>query len=460
MNTSTTTTRGSSPAPTPLRSLGLRRGDVRVVAVSSMEQIIGTALSTIVGVIIPLLSILRGSSLPSGLQGVVGATALIGISVGSAAIGRLIDREGYLTWFRVCPVLIIVGSVLPLAFSNIGCLIAGLFIAGVGVGGGYTLDSAYISEILPEKWRQFMVGVAKATCALGFTLAAGLAWWIVEATERADVWPLLLLITAGLGVLTLLMRIRWKESPLWLARQGLMQQARRAAEFFVGQGVTVDAPADSDKAPAQAGWLDMFRGRNLTKVIYSGVTWACEGLGVYGFGVFLPVMVMALGIDRTEATGIHKVINSVEMTFWINMFIIPGFLLGLWLIRRMNHAVMMGAGFIGCAIGLGVLMCAYCLHLPVWVSVTGFLIFEISLHGGPHLVTFIIPSAIFGIAERGAGTGIAAMLGKVGAVLGVFVMPQLLDFGGMECVLLVSIGVMLLGAAMTFIFGKILGQFK
>lgn len=444
-----------------MSQLNLRPGDFRVVVVGSMEQIIGAAVSTIVGVIIPLLSIVTKGELTSTMQGVIGATALIGISIGSAVIGKLIDREGYLTWFRICPLLIIVGAILPIGFHSIPMLITGLFIAGVGVGGGYTLDSAYISEILPDKWRRFMVGVAKASSAIGFTLAAGLGWWIVAETRRADVWPMLMLIIAGLALITLLMRIRWKESPLWLARRGKMQQAQKAAEFFLGKGVAVDLPAPAAGSDVKTvSWFGMFRGRNLAKVVYSGITWACEGLGVYGFGVFLPVLVMALGIDHTHDTGIPKVINSVEMTFYINLFIIPGFILGLWLMKRMNHALMMGTGFIGCVIGLALLMAAYFLHLPVWVSVLAFLIFEISLQAGPHLITFIIPSAIYDISERGAGDGIAAMLGKVGAVLGVFFMPVLLDKCGMEGVLIVSMAVMALGALLTFIFGKILNQFK
>lgn len=87
------------------------------------------------------------------------------------------------------------------------------------------------------------------------------------------------------------------------------------------------------------------------------------------------------------------------------------------------------------------LLAAYCLHLPLWVSVAGFVIFEVFLNAGPHLVTFILPSQVFPVEVRSTGTGIAAMLGKVGAVLGVFFMPMLLKWGGIEVLLWVSIGV-------------------
>lgn len=441
-----------------LRDMKLRSGDFRVLAVCSMEQIIGTALSTVVGIVIPLLSLLLApATLSSGLQGLIGAAGLIGISVGAIIIGRLIDAQGYLRWMRICPVLIAAGGALPVIVPEVWAIIIGMFVAGFGIGGGYDLDSAYISEIMPEKWRQFMVGVAKGTCALGFVIAAGICWAVVSHTADARVWRLLPLIIVALGVLTLLMRLRWRNSPIWLARRGEMAQAQEAAEFFVGKGVKVLPPQKSDDGPSPS-FGDFFKGKNLCKMVYSGLTWACEGLGVYGFGVFLPVLIMALGIDASHAEGMAKVVNSVEMTFWINLFIIPGFALGLLMVRRVNHAAMMGWGFAGCVAGLALLAVAYTLHLPVWVSVLAFLIFELTLQGGPHLVTFIIPSAIYNVSERGTGTGIASMLGKVGAVLGVFFMPMLLEAGGMMCVLYVSMGVMALGALITFVFGKILNQ--
>ncbi len=58
--------------------------------------------------------------------------------------------------------------------------------------------------------------------------------------------------------------------------------------------------------------------------------------------------------------------------------------------------------------------------------------------------------------DRGTGTGIAAMIGKVGAVTGVIIMPILLEAGGAKLVLIVSFFVMIAGAAISLIYGKAL----
>lgn len=71
---------------------------------------------------------------------------------------------------------------------------------------------------------------------------------------------------------------------------------------------------------------------------------------------------------------------------------------------------------------------------------------------GPHLITYVLPPRIYAVAQRGQGVGIAAAIGKIGAVLGVFFIPVLLHSGGAMLVLGVSAAVMALGAAVTFLF--------
>ena len=437
-----------------LLSMPLRRGHYRVLAVASMEQVIGAALSTLVGIIIPMLALVNGAAMSGFEQGLTGAAGLIGISVGAPVIGRLGDRYGYLGLFRLCPVVMVAASLLVYFTASPVWLIIGLFLIGLGVGGGYSLDTAYISEIMPTKWKLLMLGVAKASCAIGFFGAAGICWWILSRDPSPELWNSLILIIGALGLLTFLMRITFRQSPIWLLTQGRTSQAESAAKYFLGQDVEVkQAAVPHTPAGPKTSWADMFRGGNLKKVIFSGVPWACEGVGVYGVGVFLPLLVMALGIDTSHATGMAKVLNSVELTTVINFFIVPGFVLGLLLVRRRDHVWMLTWGFVVAGAGLALLLAAYLLHWPVWVSIAAFVVFEVFLNAGPHLVTFIIPAQVYSVEERAAGSGIASMVGKIGAILGVFFMPVLLKAGGITLVLIVCIAVMFAGAGIAVWYG-------
>lgn len=117
-----------------MATMPLRWGHYRVLLSASMEQVIGTALSGLVGIIIPLINLVLHPQLSSLMQGVLGATGLTGIALGSLIIGKMSDRYGYLWLFRMCPVLIMAGSLLAFLFPDIVMLVVGLFITGFGVG--------------------------------------------------------------------------------------------------------------------------------------------------------------------------------------------------------------------------------------------------------------------------------------------------------------------------------------
>ena len=305
-----------------------------------------------------------------------------------------------------------------------------------------------------------MIGVAKASSAIGFILPAAIAVFILHLTPSPHVWRSILWIMIALGITTLLMRIHWAESPGWLMSKGYVDKAQQAARFFFGKNVEYEGcqvPISSKNDNQENSLLSLFKGKNLLRVIYTGIPWACEGLGVYGIGVFLPLLIMSLGIDHTHAIGIPRIINSVELTAVINFCILPGFILGLLVVKKLNHAFMLWGGLLGSAIGMGLLLAAYTLHWPAWVSIAAFMFFEVVLNMGPHLVTYIIPAAIYPVEDRGTGSGVADFLGKLGAILGVFFMPIWLHEGGMTLVLIITIITMLVGALVSFIFSRLLG---
>lgn len=439
---------------TDILNLPLSGKHIRILTVASMEQIIGAALSTVAGVMIPMINLVTHPELSSFIQGILGCAGLIGIAIGASVIGSLSDREGYLKWFRICPAIITLAALLVWLSDSVAFTIAGLFLIGLGVGGGYSLDSSYISELMPAKWKLIMVGIAKGTSALGFTLSALACYIILVYNPDPAIWNYMILIVAALGLITCILRIRFAESPMWLLEHGESSQAQKAAKYFFGPDASI-SPADVPAPSAQkASFASLFKGKNLSKVIYGGIPWACEGVGVYGVGVFLPMLLMALGIESESAEGIHKIMNSVELTAIINFFIIPGFIIGLVLMRKVYHPRLMASGFFTCSAGLCLLLAAYLLHWPVWISVLAFILFEIALNAGPHLITFIIPSQIFPVDERSSGSGISATIGKIGAILGVFFMPLLLKWGGITLVLIVCIGVEVAGGLITAVMAK------
>lgn len=437
-------------------TMPLRWGHFRVLIVASMGQVLGAGLATLVGIMLPMIQLFRHPELSSLAQGAVASTSLVGIMVGSMLFGEWSDRKGYLLFFRLCPLIVLAASLLAFFTDNLAGLVVGLFFMGLGIGGEYSLDSDYISEIMPRRWRLMMVGVAKASSSVGNIVAAGISFFLLRDWGDPHMWNRLLLLVAVFALLMFLCRIRFEQSPGWLFAHDRDAEAERAVQYFLGRDVEIEELRNRPRRrdTPKVGWGDLFRRGNVKKVLFSGIPWACEGVGVYGIGVFLPVLIMALGLESASEAPFERIIRSVELTTYINLFILPGFVLGLVLVNRWYHVRTQTWGFLLSAAGMSLLLAAYELHWPVWIAVAGFMLFELFLNAGPHLMTFIIPPQIYSVAERGSGAGLAASFGKLGAVIGVLFIPMLLKWGGAELALLVTISTQLLGALVTYIVGR------
>lgn len=450
----------SSPGKTiPLCDLPLRPRHFWLMIVSQMEQTIALVLTVAIGVLLPMMKLydmhVSGSQPSVLIQGCVAASAWVGLTLGAPLIGAIGDRHGYLGMFRLSALLIFLGGMGAwLLEGSIWFTVASLFVCGLGVGGGYSVDDVYLSELMPTKWRSRMIGLAKTIAAAGGCWSAFLAYGILRLFPDVDYWRYSMMMVAALGALSLLMRIRWWQSPKWLMINGKPKEALSAAGHFFGLQ-TVPAPAPSEKVTSVT-FAELFKGRGIWKVIATSIPWAMSGVTAYGMASFLPVILMGLGlhIGAKDATGVTAVENSVLLTAVINIFLPIGFFIGLVLLNRVYHIRLMAVGFVVSAIAIFGVLCGHTLALPAWISILAFVVYQTVQCAGPGMITFLLPSEVFTPEERGAGAGFAASIGKVGAILGVFLMPIILKYFGTDGVLIVCGCAMLIGGLVTYIAGR------
>lgn len=436
-------------------SMPLRRGHILILIIASTGQFFGGALAILVGVIAPLISITHRPELSSWLQGFIFVSGLIGIMIGSLVFGRLSDKYGYLFFFRLCP-LIITGSSLWISFSHsLVVLTLNLLLIGFAIGGSYALDPSYVSEIMPKKWRRTLVGVSKATSGLGNILMIVIAWYILKTSSDPEIWNRLFLFFSILAAATFLARFWFVESPEWLAVHGKVQEAEQNIRHFLGKDVYIGelSHKQEQKTQSQTSVKDLFAKGNLKRIVLSGIPWGCEGMGVYGIGIFTPTLLLTLGLIHSGDHPFEKVVEALRFTLYINLFVMLGFILGLTAVRKFTIIRVQYIGFLICAGGLLLTLSGVLLHASMFVILCGFLLFELALNAGPHLSTFELPSRIYSLPERASGEGTASALGKLGAIIATFIIPPLLNWGGGKLVLIVAISVLLLGGIITRIIG-------
>jgi len=139
------------------------------------------------------------------------------------------------------------------------------------------------------------------------------------------------------------------------------------------------------------------------------------------------------------------------------LFLLFGFLLGIWAVPRFGRIRMQAIGF-GCmALGMLILMTAVqlsnsSLHIPLVFA--GFILFNLLMNAGPNATTFTLAPILFPTQLRATASGFAAGVAKIGATFGVFVLPILKGKFGVPAVLGMVAAVSVLGLIVTLVFRR------
>jgi hypothetical protein len=112
-------------------------------------------------------------------------------------------------------------------------------------------------------------------------------------------------------------------------------------------------------------------------------------------------------------------------------------------------------GFVGMTIGMLILLLSV---LTSGGAAAHVWLFNLTMNAGPNSTTFALPPELFPTSIRASAGGFAAAAAKVGATLGVFVLPQVKAHGGVAAVLIMMAIVSALGAAVTAILAREVGE--
>ncbi|MDE3064896.1 MAG: MFS transporter, partial [Acidobacteriota bacterium] len=163
----------------------------------------------------------------------------------------------------------------------------------------------------------------------------------------------------------------------------------------------------------------------------------------YGNTLSLPSILTEVS---PNATLITKLLLSLAIFV---VFAVPGYALAVWRMDRIGHRRLQFIGFAvmaACFLLLGAVP-ALTSTVGAFIAIFGLSYFFTEF--GPNMTTFVLPSEVFPSNMRTTGHGIAAGVGKLGAFVGVFVVPQLQLHIGLRGLLYVAAGAAALGFALT-----------
>ena len=376
----------------------------------------------------------------------VTGSALLGAVAGAFLFGRIADVLGRKSVYALVAAIMIVGALASAFSPDFLFLVMARFVLGLGIGGDYPVSAVLMSEYSNRRDRGRLVGMVFSMQALGLIVGplVGLAL-LSSGVSQALSWRLLLGLGAIPAATVIYLRAKMPESPRFQARvQGEGERAALQVAAF-SEGV-LDASVVTADAQRRMGLGEFITNpRMLLLLLGTAGSWFLFDYAYYGNTLSLPAILK--GVDA-HATLEAKLAWTLAIFV---VFAVPGYAMAVLRMDRIGHKRLQLIGFTVMAVAFVALGAIARLTATV---VPFLLVFGLSyffVEFGPNTTTFVLPSEVFPVSMRTTGHGIAAGVGKLGAFIGVFLVPQLQKHIGLRGMLIVAAGASVLGFTLSLV---------
>jgi MFS family permease len=325
-------------------------------------------------------------------------------------------------------------------------LVAARLLLGLGIGGDYPVSAVLMSEYSNRKDRGKLVGLVFSMQALGLIVGPLVAMALLAGGVSDSVtWRLLLAFGAIPAAGVVYLRSKMPESPRYQARvKG--DSAAVIDQLAAYSGGTIKASPTLHEQSKPMGLRAFLTDRRMLRlVIGTAGAWFLFDYAYYGNTLSLPAILK--DVDPSAS-----LIGKLALTLLLfTVFALPGYILAILRMDRVGHRRLQHLGFAVMALAFLALAAIGALTeiMGLFIAVFGLSYFFIEY--GPNTMTFVLPSEVFPTSVRTTGHGIAAGIGKLGAFIGVFVVPQLQTGIGLRGMLLVAGIASAAGYCLTFL---------
>jgi MFS family permease len=371
------------------------------------------------------------------------AVWLGGILVGALVGGRLADRFGRRRLF-VATLLWYAGFTVATGLSfSLGAVYALRFLAALGVGAEYSIVNAAIAELIPARVRGRANALIMNFWPAGAIVAGLLAWFVIDslAVSSSVSWRYLFVLGGTVALVVLAFRRRIPESPRWLAARGRHREAEAVVtRMESGAGAAPRRSVTVQLEPPVSGFhqglIELVR-RYPGRLALGATLDLAEAFGYYGIFALLSVVVL------------HQVhIGEREIPFFYIVGNAGGLAGGLAMTHffdRLGHRLTVGLTYSAAAGGVALLALATSTGSGAWVTAA----FVVANAAGTAAWTSAYPTftELFPTNLRGVGVGTSVAIGRVGAIVGTLVLPDLAARLGATISYLLVVAFWALGAA-------------
>jgi MFS transporter, PHS family, inorganic phosphate transporter len=301
-----------------------------------------------------------------------------------------------------------------------------------------------MSEFSNRRDRGRLVGLVFSMQAVGLIVGPLVGLALLESGLGSSLtWRIMLGLGAVPAAAVIYYRSKMPESPRFQSRvQG--DSDRAAAELQQFTGGTIDASTSVSIESRLMGLREFVTNpRMILLMLGTAGSWFLFDYAYYGNTLSLPSILSEVSPNATLVTKL-----MMTLALFV-IFAVPGYLLAVWKMDKIGHRRLQFIGFAVMAVSFLVLAAFPVLTVNVAPFIAIFGVSYLFTEFGPNTTTFVLPSEVFPVNMRTTGHGFAAGIGKLGAFVGVFLVPVLETHIALRGLLLVSGIAATLGFALT-----------
>ena len=417
-----------SPTDSPSDVAFKRRFLTRLTAVLVGGMFLDGYILGIIGTVIGTIS--SELSFTPLWEGLIVASSLIGILVGSPVGGWLGDKFGRKPLFMIDMGIFVVGSALQFFIHEPWQLFLVRLLMGIAVGVEYSVGWPLMSEFAPARLRGRLMGLTLVAFYVGF-MVAFIIGYALTTTTSVD-WRIILGSSTLPALILVVARVGLPESARWLWNKGRRDEARAVALKYM-EGGSDDLEHEQDRP--RGSFKMLFSRQYWRATLFCSMFWLCAVTPYFAIATFAQGVLEGYGLSQGLAGGVG--LSAVATA---------GVVLTVVLIDRLGRRALTVPPQWLCFVLL--LIIGLWAGAPAWAVLTCFLLFSF-FNAGYNTLTGIYPGEVFPTEIRGIGTGFATAVSRVGAGAGTFLLPWSMANYGTQFTMLVAAGLTLLGAILS-----------
>lgn len=423
------TTIKSDPMSNESASVDKQRFLIKLTGVIAGGMFIDGYILGIIGTVIGAITADLGMSL--FWEGLIGASALVGIFIGAPLGGWLADKLGRKPLFAIDLAIFILGSVMQFFVDSAWQLFVVRLIMGIAIGADYSVGWPLLAEFSPARLRGKLLAFSEVTWYVGFMLAFVIGYIVTTAFDPD--WRIVLGTSTIPAVILFLARLGMPESPRWLMNKGRTEEATEIAHAYLEDPADV---LDITNEPTRKGTFRMlFSPAYRRSTIFMSVFWFCCVAPYFALATFAASVLQGYGLG-----------DGLVGAIGVNGLALLGVVIAVLFIERIGRRKLTIPQQWVCAVVLVII--GLWTSAPPAVVLICFLIFAFA-NAMCTALTGVYPGEIFPTEIRGLATGFGAAFSRIGAGLGTFLLPWSMHNLGAGVTMLIAAGICVVGAVVS-----------